>query len=366
MTALIAFAAYLLTLAPDVTLEDSGELAVGSFYAGVPHPPGYPIWTIITYLFTVLVPISNIAFRVALASAASASLACGLLALMVSRGSALMMENMSNTQNRSSQNERDLALVSGVVAGLLLAFNGFFWSQAVIVEVYCLGVLSLMSVLCCLMRWMYMPEQRRYLYMAAFLFGISITNHQSLLLGAMGLEVAILAVDRRLGRDLFWFNGGVYLLGLLLKSSGGLVSFENNVPLFTIFNGIGVGSLAVALWFSLSRSTGMTKPHAKSSHHQSNRGLILGYLGTNLIIWFLWITASDKSFPTSDFAKLMLIINFLYPGLTYAFFKLTGRAERIFVEWKALGWIAFVWMIGAGFYFYMPITSMTNPPMNWG
>ena len=27
---------------PGPRLEDSGELAVGSFYAGVPHPPGYP------------------------------------------------------------------------------------------------------------------------------------------------------------------------------------------------------------------------------------------------------------------------------------------------------------------------------------
>ena len=33
---------YFLTLAPQVTLEDSGELVTGSFYAGIPHPPGYP------------------------------------------------------------------------------------------------------------------------------------------------------------------------------------------------------------------------------------------------------------------------------------------------------------------------------------
>jgi hypothetical protein len=43
VTALLVFIGYYLTLAPDLTLEDSGELAVGSFYAGVPHPPGYPV-----------------------------------------------------------------------------------------------------------------------------------------------------------------------------------------------------------------------------------------------------------------------------------------------------------------------------------
>src|SRR5678809_1485121 len=44
ITTLVVFLGYFYTLAPDVTLEDSGELAVASFYAGVPHPPGYPVW----------------------------------------------------------------------------------------------------------------------------------------------------------------------------------------------------------------------------------------------------------------------------------------------------------------------------------
>jgi len=37
---LITLAVYVYTLAPTVTLEDSGELAVASDYLGVPHPPG--------------------------------------------------------------------------------------------------------------------------------------------------------------------------------------------------------------------------------------------------------------------------------------------------------------------------------------
>src|SRR6266498_5197301 len=92
ITPLIVFIGYYLTLAPDLSLEDSGELAVGSFYAGVPHPPGYPVWTIFTWLFTVIFPFSNIAWRVALVSAVSGALACGLVGLIVSRGSSLVLE----------------------------------------------------------------------------------------------------------------------------------------------------------------------------------------------------------------------------------------------------------------------------------
>ena len=43
ITTLLVFIGYWWTLAPDLTLEDCGELATGSFYAGVPHPPGYPV-----------------------------------------------------------------------------------------------------------------------------------------------------------------------------------------------------------------------------------------------------------------------------------------------------------------------------------
>src|SRR5262245_31048916 len=77
VTTVLVMIGYALTVAPDLTLEDSGELAVGSYYAGIPHPPGYPVWTVYTWLFTVLFPVSNIAFRVAVASAFAGALACG-------------------------------------------------------------------------------------------------------------------------------------------------------------------------------------------------------------------------------------------------------------------------------------------------
>src|SRR5688500_15492272 len=78
LTTLMVMIGYFYTLAPDMTLEDSGELAVASYYAGVPHPPGYPVWTIYTWIFTWLFPFSNIAWRVGLSSAVAGAFSCGL------------------------------------------------------------------------------------------------------------------------------------------------------------------------------------------------------------------------------------------------------------------------------------------------
>jgi len=88
ITTLAGFQSLLLTLAPDLTLEDCGELAGRSFYAGVPHPPGYPIWTIYTWLFTGVSADFQHRFPCGRFFGCSRGAGCGLLALMVSRAAA--------------------------------------------------------------------------------------------------------------------------------------------------------------------------------------------------------------------------------------------------------------------------------------
>src|SRR5437773_5186212 len=77
ITTTLALAVYLFTLAPEVTLEHSGELSTAAKYAGVAHPPGYAFWTLYAWLFTKLLPFSNIAWRVAVSSAVAGLLARG-------------------------------------------------------------------------------------------------------------------------------------------------------------------------------------------------------------------------------------------------------------------------------------------------
>lgn len=251
LTFLVVMAGYYWTLATNLGLEDSGELAVGSMYAGIPHPPGYPVWTMYTWLWSLL-PVSNMAFRVALGGAFAGAVACGLLGLIVSRGSSMLMEGIEELKAMTGKWEAAICVVSGFVAGGLLGFNGFMWSQAVIVEVYSLSVLSLVAVLVFLLRWMYAPEQKRYLYWAFFMFGICFTNHQSLLVAAMGLEVAIIVARPALGRDFLFINSAVYLVGLVAKAGGHLANFDSppgqTNMMFVIFNLVGLASIVGCGW----------------------------------------------------------------------------------------------------------------------
>ena len=50
-TGVAALAVYLFTLAPGLTFIDSGELATVTSVLGIAHPTGYPLFTLIGWVF---------------------------------------------------------------------------------------------------------------------------------------------------------------------------------------------------------------------------------------------------------------------------------------------------------------------------
>src|SRR5438552_17083026 len=81
MVFLAALLLYSWTLAPTVTLVDSGELIVDAHGLGVAHPPGFPLWVLLAH-FASLLPFGNVAARINFSSAVFASLACAILTLV--------------------------------------------------------------------------------------------------------------------------------------------------------------------------------------------------------------------------------------------------------------------------------------------
>ena len=257
----IVWTIYFFSLAPQVTLEDSGELTTASYWAGIPHPPGYPFWTIYTWLWTALIPFGNIAWRVELAEASTAAMACGVLAFMVSRGSSMLMEGIEELKGMTGKWEGAICVVSGVTAGLLMGFGSSMWKESVVINrISLFGVPWLMMVLVFMMRWICAPHQRRYLYVAMFFFGICWTIHQTLMLAALGIEIGIAMCQVRLGRDLFLINS-IFFIGLRIAMSQHLMPvFEASSPMvLTIFNVIGIVSIGVCIWLTIQTASLLTE-----------------------------------------------------------------------------------------------------------
>ena len=110
----ISFLVYFFTLAPTVTLEDSGELAVAADWLGVPHPPGYPIWTMICWLFTKVFAFvtfrgqPNPAWSVGLVSAVFGALTAGITAMLICRSGSDILRSSKQLAHDLSESERHL------------------------------------------------------------------------------------------------------------------------------------------------------------------------------------------------------------------------------------------------------------------
>src|SRR6186713_3013983 len=108
-----AFAAYGLTLAPTVTLVDSGELIVAARNLGVAHPPGFPAYVLLGHLAS-RVPAGSVAERLNAFSAVGAALAAAALVLAVGR--------LLRTGDAPAGGRSWTAAAPATLAGLLLAF----------------------------------------------------------------------------------------------------------------------------------------------------------------------------------------------------------------------------------------------------
>ena len=79
---LVSQIAYAWSVQPNVGLLDSGEFLTAAVHMGVPHPTGYPLWTIGSWLFQLL-PLGNNAWEVNLFSGVCSALGIGLVALLL-------------------------------------------------------------------------------------------------------------------------------------------------------------------------------------------------------------------------------------------------------------------------------------------
>ena len=122
MAWLLSQAVYFYTAQPNVGLLDSGEFLTAAVHVGVPHPTGYPLWTIGAHMFKLL-PFGNGAWEVNLFSGFCSAIAVGIVGLI-----------LCNSLRWAGVRDR-LALILAVGWAASFAFSVSMWSQAVIAEV---------------------------------------------------------------------------------------------------------------------------------------------------------------------------------------------------------------------------------------
>ncbi len=170
---------YLRTMPPTVYGLDSAELSVGAYTLGLVHSPGYPLYLMLGKLFTLL-PIGDVGYRLNLMSVVF-GLTTILLVYVIAR--------------RLTGHE-----VIALAATLFLAFSWYFWTDAIVAEVYTLQATFTAGLLWLLLVWRE-GRDRRWLYAFAFVAGLSCANYPATVLIAPGLAAFVWLTDRRVLLD---------------------------------------------------------------------------------------------------------------------------------------------------------------------
>jgi len=254
---LVSLVIYRLTLAPTVTLVDSGELIVAARFFGVAHPPGFPLYLILAHLLSFL-PFGSVAVRINFASAIFAALACAVLTLVAAE---LISSSSFLSQPRREQRKKApkakaasetssgwwMTLIPAISSGLLLAFSRTLWSYATIAEVYTLNSLLILTILFLMLRWRrgtgkdandatIKSKSRRgipaitdydnWLYAAAIVFGLALGVHHV----TVGLLLpALAAIVWRTQEIQFFASKRLFYAALV--SLAALVAVDSYLPL---------------------------------------------------------------------------------------------------------------------------------------
>jgi hypothetical protein len=205
ISGIIAFIVYLTTIAPSVIQIDTGELATVQSTLGIAHPTGYPLFTILGYLFSLIpLPFSKI-FQLNLLAAIYCSAAVAIFTF----SSKLVLDNLNNFQfikslkekpQRKTRNKKEstgsianqdqsselVKIISAMFGGLFLAFSKTFWFQSTSVEVYSLHLLLISIIILFLLKAYLFAKQEKqidklWIFFAAAL-ALGFTNHMTTLL----------------------------------------------------------------------------------------------------------------------------------------------------------------------------------------
>ena len=178
--ATFAFAAvvYLMTIEPTASLWDCSEFIATSYKLEVGHPPGAPLFMMISRLFAIFAPSpAHVAMMInsmsALASAAT------ILFLFWS------ITHLARRSYHKSEEELTLPQITaimgaGLVGSIAYTFTDTFWFSAVEGEVYALSSMFTALVFWAILKWENVadePHANRWLILIAYLTGLAIGVH---------------------------------------------------------------------------------------------------------------------------------------------------------------------------------------------
>ena len=368
---LASFLLYIRTLTPSLSSGDNGELTTASYFLGVAHAPGYPLYVFMTKIFTYL-PFGNVAWR---ANAFSAFCAAVSIFFVY-----MIFVKLIGQNRKTVKGFNPIIHIPAALTSLMFAFADNMWAQAVIAETYAMNILQVSILLFILLIWFEDVWNKaheehsyfgtRYLMAFGFIYGTAFGNQHIIL--PFGIAPLLFV-----------------LLVLILVNKHRYIEYLEtsfiSIVIFSIF--IIVGGFAY-LRFIMNFQSNLFF-HYSIARDTNFFEIIFKPLMNPDLFMDIIKALGDKSYLI-DHAKISSLSDPIYPNLYKgmfvifwpSFFMLVWffiykyilqKTDRFGKDHDYISGITtvyyqmlFAFLLGALVYVYMPIRARALPPLNWG
>lgn len=175
MSVLILFA-YFRTTPSTIYLGDAGEIVTSIHRLGIPHPPGYPLYTLFGKIFTML-PVGDIAFRVNMMPV--------FLSLLNLYLMYFIFYNFLVILKKDAKIQKILKIIALLLAFMFLT-SQIYWFSAIQAKggIYILTILVFLLCVYYLIK-IYNFGEKKYLFIICYLSGFLPVLHQTAIIFAV-------------------------------------------------------------------------------------------------------------------------------------------------------------------------------------
>lgn len=171
---------YAFTFSNYVLHIDSGELAAVQLSLGVAHPTGYPLFSLLGWLFSKLPLLERPIAQLNLLAALFTALGIGVFAAFLSK----VLQDTDFVKSKTGLNQNparlQIALIS-IASSVLLGTTLVCWAQATGVEVYSLQI-CLFALLIWFLYQAWQENTMKSWILASLFLGLSFSNHMTTLM----------------------------------------------------------------------------------------------------------------------------------------------------------------------------------------
>jgi len=151
----VVFGLYAWTLTPGVPPTDSGEMAMAAWLPGVAHAPGFPAYVVLGWVFSHVVPVGRVVWRLSLFSAFCGAAAAGLTYSLALR----TLHSLRTSREAAPKGAKDqagasdkLLVVAALAGALALGMGRAAWYWGTLAEVYALNTAIVAAILLLVLR----------------------------------------------------------------------------------------------------------------------------------------------------------------------------------------------------------------------